>query len=199
MSYSFVKSSAGKSLSGARIAMLVANGFDENDVNSIQRALLDAGAQTRLLSPESGLVHSWSGDGWGHHYPMDELLSAALGADFSMLVIPGGSRSMDKLRQTAHTRRFIGSLMADDKPVAVCSDALRIMIDTDMLRGRTITGPSAFQADAHAAGAIWAENAWHLDGNLLTSMPSADEAARKAFGRAVVDFFTASGTMTKAA
>lgn len=116
-----------KPLSGVKIAILVANGFEEADMTATQRALVAAGAHAKIISPEPGLVNSWTGQAWGHHFAIDAQLNAALGADYAMLVIPGGQRSVDKLKLTAHTKRFINSFMAAQKPVAVWGNAAQTM------------------------------------------------------------------------
>ena len=188
-----------KPLLGTKIALLVSNGFNEQDLTVVQRALLDAGANMRIVSAEQGLVHSWNGEGWGHHYAIDSPLGSALGADFSMLVIPGGTRSMDKLKLTAHTKRFIGSFMATEKPVAVCGDAINILVYTDNIRGRTVTGPDRLQDIVKQAGGNWSDVKTSLaDGNLLTGVCT-DEASRRLFATKVVDSFISHATMEKAA
>lgn len=127
-----------RNLSGFKIAILVANGFNEKDLTALQRPLIQAGANTRLISTENGLVHSWNGESWGLHYAVDTPLSAALGADYDMLVIPGGSRSMEKLRLTAHTRRFVNSFAVTGKPVAVCGEAQEILVFAGVEAGNVI-------------------------------------------------------------
>jgi protease I len=188
-----------KPLLGTKIALLAANGFNEQDLTIIQRALLDAGANMRIVSPEQGLVHSWNGEGWGHHYAIDAPLGSALGADFSMLVVPGGVRSMDKLKLTAHTKRFIGSFMASGKPVVACGDAINILVYTDNIRGRTVTGPDRLQDIVRQAGGQWSEaKTVFSDANLLTGV-CADDSARRLFAAEVVSSFVSRVTVDKAA
>ena len=116
-----------KPLSGVKIAILVANGFEEDHMTATQRALAAAGVFAKIISSEPGLVNSWTGQAWGHHFAIDAQLNNALGADYAMLVIPGGQRSAEKLKLTAHTKRFINSFMAAGKPVAVWGHATQIM------------------------------------------------------------------------
>ena len=134
-----------KPLSGVKVAILVANGFDEADMTATQRALAAAGAFAKIISSEPGLVNSWTGEAWGHHFAIDAQLNAALGADYGMLVIPGGTRSIDKLKLTAHTKRFIGSFMAAQKPVAVWGNAMQTMeyADADIEASNVIAGEGA--------------------------------------------------------
>ncbi len=188
-----------KPLLGTKIAILAANGFNEQDLTVIQRALLDAGANMRICSPENGLVHSWNGEGWGHHYAIDSALGSALGADYAMLVIPGGTRSMDKLKLTAHTKRFISSFIAAGKPVAVCGDAINILVYTDNIRGRTVTGPDRLQDIVKQAGGQWSDDKMgYSDENLHTGV-CLDETSRRAFAAKVVDSFISHAAVDKAA
>lgn len=116
-----------KFLSGTKIAILAANGFNQNDFTQTQRALLTAGATLKVVSPDQGLVNGWEGASWGHHFAVDQVLSTALGADFDMLVVPGGERSINKLKTTAHTRRFISSFMAANKSIVMFNDAADLL------------------------------------------------------------------------
>lgn len=184
-----------KPLLGIKIAFLAANGFHENDLTVIQRALTQAGTYVKIISPENGLINGWNGEGWGHHYAIDCNLSTALGADYSALIIPAGTRSLDKLRLTAHTKRFIGSFMASGKPVLACGDALQIMAYTDQLNGRTVSGPESARDLAVQAGAEWSDEPLCIHGSLFTGECPADEAAAKAFAQKVVDFFAAHATV----
>lgn len=140
---------------GTKVAVLVANGFDESNFLAVQKFLQELDVSVNVVSTNQGLVNGWneSDNGWGHNYAVDAQLNAALGADYDAMVIPGGQRSLDKLKMTAHTRRFIGSFMSADKPVAVMGDALDIMGHVQMTGGRKVSA---------------ADEAPQMDGNLLT-------------------------------
>ena len=152
------------SLSGLKVAILLANGFNETEMTSFQRGMLEAGANPRIISVENGLANGWQGTTWGHYFAVDCQLPNALAADFDVLVIPGGKRSLDKLKLTAHTRRFIGGFLAAQKPMAVIGDAIQLLVHTGQIADMMVTGPEAMKAEVVAAGGIWAENCptiWH--------------------------------------
>jgi protease I len=159
-----------KQLVGIKIAVLVANGFEEKHFINVQRHLLEMGASLKIVSTNQGLVNGWDGASWGHNFAVDAQLNTALGVDYAGLIIPGGSRSIDKLKTTAHTRRFIGSFMAAQKPVAVMDDALNLMIFAEQLDGMTVSGNEAMREMAVQAGAKWNEGMMMTDGSLLTGM-----------------------------
>lgn len=120
-----------KTLLGNKVAILAANGFDEADMIAAQRALVAAGATMRIVSSDNGLVNGWDGKGWGHNFPVDAQLNTALGVDYDGLVIIGGQRSYDKLKMTAHTKRFIGSFMMAQKPVVAMGDSADVMMEPE--------------------------------------------------------------------
>lgn len=141
-----------KSLLGTKIAILVANGFNQQDFTEIQRSLNTAGANVKVISPDQGLVNGWEGQSWGHHFPVDQALGTALGADFDMLVVPGGTRSMEKLKTTAHTKRFLNSFMTSEKPVALVNES------TDLLAFAGQSVEVTDHANLYAAQAETAED-----------------------------------------
>jgi protease I len=147
----------------------VANGFCEADVTQSQRALLELGATIRIISPEVGLTNGWAETNWGHNFAVDANIRTALGADYSMLIVPGGIRSIEKLRLTAHTKRVISSFIMTNKPVAVFDEAFELLANAADLTGRTVSGPAANQSAAALAAAQWDASGIALDNNLLTA------------------------------
>lgn len=158
-----------KPLSGMSAAILVANGFNEIEMTSFQRAILEAGGKPQIVSIENSLVNGWRGNGWGLNHPVDKHLSDALAADYDLLVIPGGERSHDKLKSTAHSRRFIGGFMAAYKPVMAMSDSVKLMADLGFLSGIMVSGPATAKEAVTAAGAVWSDDAPVIHHNLMSS------------------------------
>ncbi len=186
-----------KSMIGVKVAVLAANGFDEKDFIAVQRAMAEAGATLRIISTDQGLVNGWDGQGWGHNFAVDTQLNTALGVDYDALVIPGGQRSMEKLRLTAHTRRFIGSFMGAMKPVAVMGDAMHLMVFAEQLNGKTVSAPAALEATVIKAGATWQETPVSMDGALVTGV--CDDASRASFISTMVELFEQNTALQQAA
>ena len=186
-----------KPLTGTKIAVLVANGFDESNFLAAQKTLIELGATVRIISSNQGLVNGWDGSGWGHNYAVDEPLNTALGVDYAALVIPGGQRSVEKLKLTAHTRRFIGSFMASNKPVAVMGDAVTLMALTEQVTGRNVTGPMESREMVEQTGAVWHEGNTLLDNNLLTGVCAAE--GQNEYFSTMRELFMQNGGMKEAA
>jgi protease I len=190
--------SMAKALQSQKIAVLMSNGFNEKDFLMIQKAMIDQGASLRIVSTDSGLVNGWDGKGWGHNFAIDAQLNTALGIDYDAVIVPGGQRSLDKLKLTAHSRRFIGSFLAAMKPVICMGDAIQLMAHTDHISGKTVSGPESKKAIAETAGATFAPTPYSVDGVLLTGDTEGDNLA--GFVAAAIDMMVQSaGSMKQAA
>jgi len=119
-----------QSVSGKKVLVLVASGVDESVMVTIQRDLGKAGAQVKAIGAEAGLVNSWNGNGFGLYFPIDVPINQALGADYDVLVVPSGSRSVQKLANTPHSERIISSFVAAQKPMCFIGDAAVLLEKT---------------------------------------------------------------------
>jgi protease I len=147
-----------KSFSGYKIAVLASNGFDEAQFLGVQKHIQEMGAHMVLVSSNQGLVNGWNGNGWGHNYAVDVPLNTALGVDYDAVVVIGGERSLEKLKQTAHTRRFISSFVSAEKPVCLMADAAYLMRDMEISEGQKVSDTEAVCLDGHImSGACNAE------------------------------------------
>jgi protease I len=161
-----------KPLLGEKIAVLVANGFSEKDLTLTQKALINAGASIRIVSMDHGLVNSWNDLGWGLNFAADQVLSEALAADYDMLLVPGGQRSVEKLKLTAHTRRFIGGFVGMSKPVVFFEEAADLLAFADRAAGIALCGPEKIKAAVEEKGALWSEDDFVASGLILSGRSS---------------------------
>ena len=134
---------------------------------------------------------------FGHNFAVDVSLNTALGVDYAGLVIPGGQQSIEKLKQTAHSRRFIGSFMAAQKPVAVMEDAIGIMAHVEQVNGCAVSGPLSMQEICEEAGALWQESPISTSGCMITG--SFSEETYKEYLGLMRDIFSHRIMLEKAA
>ena len=163
-----------KPLAGLNAAILIANGFNEIEMTTFQRALLEAGASPKIISVESSLAHGWQDKGWGHYHPVDKHISDALAADYDLLIVPSGHRGHDKLKQTAHTRRFIGGFMMAYKPVLAMGDAVKLMAEIGVIKGMMVASSEEIRPVLVEGGAIHSENSPTIHNNLMSMISAAD-------------------------
>jgi protease I len=156
-------------LAGKSIAILAANGFDENQMTEIQRALTTVKAQFKTVAPEHGVVNGWQGDHWGHYFPVDVNISEALGSDFDFLVIPGGERAIAKLKTNLHTRRIVNHFLEAGKPIAATGAGVALLALSARLAGVTVAAPAEIHEELIAAGATISEDMSETCDRVLTA------------------------------
>lgn len=175
-----------KPLHGVRVAILVADGFEQVEMTKPRDALLAAGAVCPLVSPMKRHVRGWHHDEPADRFDVDVALADADPADFDALLVPGGVRSPDVLRTENKAVLFVHALQVANKPIAAICHGPWMLIETGYVRGRKVTSWPSLRTDLLNAGANWVDEATVRDGQLLTSrMPS--DLPR--FDKALVELF----------
>jgi protease I len=85
-------------LAGKRIAILVADGFEQVEMTKPRQALEEAGAKTVVISPAKGEVQGWRHSDKANKFKVDVPLERAQPADYDALLLPGGVANPDQLR-----------------------------------------------------------------------------------------------------
>jgi protease I len=162
------------SLSGKRVAILVADGFEQVELTDPRTALDAAGARTAIVSPARGTVQGWNHFEKGNSFNVDVPLSEASAAEFDALVLPGGVANPDQLRIIPQAVSFIREFFDAGKPVAAICHGAWPLIDANVVQGRTITSWPSLKADLTNAGAIWVDQEVVTDRGLISSRKPAD-------------------------
>jgi protease I len=116
-------------LKGKKVAILVADGFEQIEMTEPRKALEQAGAQVEIVSPKTGRVRGWQSTDWGDDFDVDVTLSAADSEDYDALVLPGGVMNPDKLRAIPEARAFVRAFFDDGKPVAAICHGPWTLVD----------------------------------------------------------------------
>jgi len=174
-------------LSGKKVAILVANGFEQVEMTEPRKALKEAGAGTDLVSPEQGKVKGWQHTRWGDEFPVDVPLDQANPDDYDAILLPGGVMNPDHLRMNPKAVEFVRGFINAKKPIAaICHGPWTLVEVQGFLRGRTITSYSSIQTDLKNAGANWVDREVVVDNGLVTSRKPADIPA---FNRKMIEEF----------
>lgn len=173
-------------LKGKKVAILVADGFEQVELTEPKKALDEAGAQTRIVSPAKGKVKGWQHTQWGDELPVDVPLGQARADEFDALLLPGGVMNPDHLRRNPEAQRFVKAFFEAGKPVAAICHGPWTLIDAGVARGRKMTSYETIQMDLKNAGVDWVDQEVVVDGNLVTSRKPDDIPA---FNRAMVELF----------
>ena len=173
-------------LNGKRVAILVADGFEQVEMTGPKQALELAGATTQIVSPAKGQVKGWNHTEWGDQFPVDLPLEQARPDDFDALLLPGGVMNPDKLRANKQAVQFVKSFFEAGKPIAAICHGPWTLIEADVVRGRTLTSWPSLQTDLRNAGAEWVDEEVHVDEGLVTSRKPDDLPA---FNAKIVEEF----------
>jgi protease I len=177
-------------LKGKKVAMLVADGFEQVEMTEPRRALERAGAQVEIVSPKTGRVRGWQSTDWGDDFDVDVILSAADCGDYDALVLPGGVMNPDRLRAIPEARAFVRAFFEADKPVAAICHGPWTLVDAGVIEGKRVTSWPSLQADLGNAGATWVDEEVVIDGTLVTSRKPEDIPA---FSRATIALIASAG------
>ena len=94
-------------LSGKKIAILAADGFEEVELTKPKKALEDAGAKTMVVSIKPGKIQGMNHADKGDTVAVDQTLGDAEPQDFDALMIPGGLMNPDTLRSNEDALEFV--------------------------------------------------------------------------------------------
>jgi protease I len=156
-------------LNGKKVAILAADGFEEVELTKPRKALDDAGAQTSVVSIKSGRIQGMNHADKGESVAVDLTLAEAKPQDFDALMIPGGLMNPDALRSTEKALEFVRHFFREGKPVAAICHAPWVLIDAEVVRGRTLTSWPAIKTDVRNAGGNWVDQEVVVDNGLVTS------------------------------
>jgi protease I len=175
-------------LQGKKVAILVANGFEQVELTQPKEALEHAGAQVKIISPENKQVQGWDSTtkNWGDEFPIDVHLVDADPKDYDALLLPGGVINPDHLRIIPQAIEFIKQFAIAGKPIAAICHGPWTLINAEAVRGRTLTSWPSIKIDLINAGALWLDKNVVRDGNLVTSRKPDDIPA---FNAAMIELF----------
>ena len=88
---------------------------------------------------------------------------------YDLLVLPGGVKAMEKLRQEKQVIRFISEWNKLGKVIACTCSGAQLLISAKVVAGRKISAYYAMEDDVTNAGAIYSRDSVVVDGNIVTS------------------------------
>ena len=161
-------------LNNKNVAILTEEGFEQVELTSPKEALEEAGATVHIISPKSGKIKAWDKDHWGIEVQVDKQLNEVNPDDYDALVLPGGVLSPDKLRQNKDAVAFVAAFLKEGKPLAAICHGPQVLIETGLIKGRTLTSYPSLHTDLVNAGANWVDEEVVVDNGLVTSRTPAD-------------------------
>jgi protease I len=173
-------------LNGKKVAILVADGFEQVEMTKPRQALEDAGAETKIVSLKSGKIQGMNHMEKGDKFEVDLTLDDARPEEFDALMIPGGLFNPDAVRSNEEALEFARHFFSEGKPVAAICHGPQVLISADVVRGRTMTSWPAIKVDMRNAGAHWVDEEVVVDNGLVSSRKPDDIPA---FNKKMIEEF----------
>ena len=171
-------------ISDAKVLIVATDGFEESELFGPRGILLDRGAEVVLASPDLNPIQATVHDDPGKTIRPDMTVDQAREEDFDALILPGGVRNPDQLRMNKAAVDLVRTFVEQGKPVAAICHGPWLLVEADVLRGRTATSWPSIRTDLKNAGAKVIDEAAVTDGNIVTSRKPDDVPA---FTEALID------------
>ncbi|TCJ38287.1 type 1 glutamine amidotransferase domain-containing protein [Parafrankia sp. BMG5.11] len=152
-----------------RVMIVATDGFEQSELEKPKQALEDAGFETVVVAPQSGEIKGWQKDDWGDATAVDQTLDQVSADDFDALLLPGGQMNPDKLRMEDKAVQLVKDFCTAGKPVAAICHGPWLLVEADVVNGKTVTSWPSIRTDLENAGANVVDQEVATDGNLITS------------------------------
>ena len=90
-------------------------------------------------------------------------------SDYDLLIIPGGVKAMEKVRQNKDIIHFISDFNKHNKIIGCICSGAQLLISAKVVKDRKISGYYSMIDDINNAGAIYTDLPAVIDNNLITT------------------------------
>ena len=156
-------------IANSTILIVATDGFEESELFGPLQILRDKGAAVKLASPDLNPIQATVHDDPGKTIRPDLTVHQARAEDYDALILPGGVRNPDQLRTNRAAIDLIRAFADAGKPVAAICHGPWLLVEADLLRGKTATSWPSIRTDLRNAGANVVDQPAVTDGNIVTS------------------------------
>lgn len=153
----------------ARILIMATSGFEESELFGPRQLLTERGAEVLVAAPTLSPIQATVLDDPGRVIRPDLAISDARAEDYDALILPGGVISPDALRIDAEAISLVRRFAELGKPVAAICHGPWLLVEADLLRGRSATCWPSIRTDLRNAGASLVDAPVVTDGNIITA------------------------------
>ena len=157
------------SIPNSRVLIVATDGFEEWELFGPREILQKRGAEVVLASLKTDPIQATVHDDPGKTIRPDLTIDQARADDFDALILPGGVRNPDTLRLHRNVIDLIRDFDRQGKPIAAICHGPWLLVEADLVRGRTATSWPSIRTDLRNAGANVVDEAAVTDGNIVTS------------------------------
>jgi protease I len=159
----------GAELKGKHVAFLATDGVEQVELTEPWEAVEKAGGEPELVSLETGKIQGFNHHDKGDTFPVDKAVEEADASDYDGLVLPGGVINPDVLRMDSKAMAFVTAFFEQGKPVGAICHGPWSLVETGVVKGRTVTSWPSLKTDVRNAGGTWVDEEIVVDRGLFTS------------------------------
>ena len=159
----------GERAKGRKVAILVADGFEDAEFFDPKKALEDEGAEVEVVSLGTDDIQAFKHMEKTRTASVDRTVRDAKASDYDALFIPGGLFNPDHLRADPAVIDFVQDFFVQKKPVGAICHGPQVLMTARVCQGRTMTAYKTVQPDLELAGAKVRDEAVVVDHGLVTS------------------------------
>jgi len=146
--------------------------FQDHELIYPYYSLKEAGYEVTLMANKVGKI--WGS--LGTHMPCDvetsifedETIRHQYLNEYEILLLPGGVKALEKVRQEKGVLKFIQEWDDAKKTIfSVCNGA-QLLISSKILSGRTVSGYYSIETDIENAGAVYSRGPVVVDENIIS-------------------------------
>lgn len=159
---------------GRKAVFLVEGGFCEREFIQSINALKNMDINCRIVSTEKNLIRAWNekklpeSSHWGDFYAPDHSLKEIMPSDYDVLVVPGGVRSVGKLKLNNDVRSFVSAFVNTGKPVIAYNHAVDLLAFNDLVSGYSVVSKNMSCDNLQKIGGRCASSEFVVSKNLVT-------------------------------
>lgn len=167
-----------------KVMILATDGFEQSELLKPKAALEKAGIKTTVVSLKAGEIKGWDRKDWGESVTVDAVIGDVSADDYDALLLPGGQINPDILRMNDDAVQMVKDFDDAGKPIAAICHGPWLLIEADIVDGKTVTSWPSIRTDLLNAGADVIDREVVQDGNLITSRKPDDIPA---FSKALIE------------
>ncbi|MDB5741741.1 MAG: intracellular protease, PfpI family [Polaromonas sp.] len=164
-------------LGGLTVAILVTDGFEQEEMTGPRTVLETSGIIIRILSDKRGQVQAHHQGLKGDLFDVDATFDRVQADEFDGVLLPGGEVNASRIRNNAAAQQLVRQIDQQGKPIAVICHAPWLLIAAGLVPGRKMTSWPTLQQEIENAGATWADQEVVVDRNWVSSRKPEDISA----------------------
>ena len=161
----------------ARVLIIATDRFEQSELFGPREMLMDLGAEVTIASIEKREILATIHDEPGATISATATLDEVSPDDFDALILPGGVGNPDRLRMEKRAIELVRGFHAAGKPVVAICHGPWLLVEADIIKGKTVTSWPSIRTDLKNAGGDVVDREVVVDGNIITSRKPDDVEA----------------------